>query len=98
MAESRVNAAIALSAMDADDIGNNFDQFTEKDYDNSVFGRNLGELNWEPPAPPPQRRLLVQAICAARQQRLSCFPIAIDPPLAGIARQEDSTDFSSPAA
>ncbi len=46
---ARFRVALALSGTD----GTPFDTFTESDYTNSAFGRQLGELDWEPPAPPP---------------------------------------------
>ena len=44
----RFRVAVALS-----DEPNDTLEYTEDDYNNSIHGRELGELNWEPPAPPP---------------------------------------------
>jgi len=50
---SRFRVAIALSGMNATDDKS----FSEENYENSLYGRNLGDLNWTHPEPPTLDKL-----------------------------------------
>ena len=47
---SRFRTAVTLGKLG---VNGDLNPFNEKDYENSVYGRMLGPLNWEPPQPPP---------------------------------------------